>query len=1702
MKDKLTVESASPFLYTPQNQVPVGGLRKDDGTARVVGDMSDPHPGQRLRTKPDGDPDGAPAHSVNEMSGPKGGVKPDYTGPLPFPEPEPKPRPRHKYKAATYLSVYAQCNDTFVVTMDDDMRHMFFQFRVRRSDLYLCVWYLVLQRGEELWFVAIRARTMNQGARNASKIACNFAEEWLEAWRLQMDEVVLGWLPLQQPAMIAAYESRKQLLGAPQARPFWAAVYTDNFDFTFSSSDLAAAGTFIWKRMNKEANIWLQDHVMYGTCTSWIGGRYVLSAGFGCLTPSKRCRAITQCKAALDGTLTREAYESNNSFLVHVNDICDWPTGSLQGLTGPLKIPGFDEDLVIMTPQATERYKNAIVLLETRCFAPFMSGVEDAFDQWAGSGAALRSIRTHATDCCTNPEPHEYNENPQPHVAGVCEGLYWRFRLSGEWLNRHITLTEATGPALSVLQTVPHFPDDINLLVADATAAIAAGAGTSKSADTQLMQRQLETTESYRKHAESCWYDHWAGWGNGISDELSRDNVEMARRLAHAFGIKLTEIPITAESKAFMAATLLATSPAEKARSTLAVPIRDLGGRHGTVVIDNDGTVDDLLEQYCATHQHVGKAAMRLRVVVEGKQLSGEQPLNETGWTPGLTAHILPRARAGALHDVESPPSPVRRSPQASPPVPRAPQRARTPTNLPQTPCNAGASSRSVTGALHSVPSVASVADVGRLGHAVARASPRLAHAALHDVPEVARATRQEIGSPQPESAPLARAQAVAKVAHRLSASSSAYAICPDDPARLHQMVLSAATVRLEAIPKGSLSADAWGFRWVRAFAQSLGPTVRWMRPRWDDPELDIEQELWFTSIGLMWINHNMKPSARRRKRGYGEAQPPSAMLAIYGWMRVMRDCGRYTCDTKAMRPVLQGLCMRYKAMWGQEAFMTEQAKLFSRIMLVKIVASCDSYAIPTWSEALHDAWGVQIRYLSSTGERKDVLCRDFAGEDIFPRANISTIDAQYERTTVDVANLRAVANGHLIMATSAASKCDRLNVDWSKQKQWYKYVATDPLNFAKAWVAYELKYPCAADQRRQWPAFSPSGGAECFTSAQFVAQHRRLLTHALGDEEAQGRTPHSHRATFISALAAARATGKHPQLTDAVCQAHLRWKCVDSMLSYMKMRPHDYANNVQIGTGTDAGPSMPANAPEVEPVDAMLNLLCATEMLGLEAQRAGGPPPAADRAKRPLPTSFTPHATASLIDDVEVVGAEGTLRSKGQDSWQLLGTFHAIPNGLWVSDCEDCTRSKKCETCVVTTRCMVSHFLGVYAFPGGSKRQAYTITPEDEPDVHYAVRADYLLSRLPQAQRSALAKVALQGERRAPPPSPAPSPPSSPMVSPVARSTNARDTGADVPRAQGRRPAAESVGVPAARGNGARCNGRHPHAYYEESLCPGCGDNTGRCECGAIGRCLYCTGAYEPDAKGVLDSPTGAVATREVVPSESDDVPDGSAAVELPSSATPPSHTHAWHMDGVHCPLCDQDSTFSWCYCGACHCTLCSPVPRPAYGPMRPGGVYAPPPLPAPPPSPPPTPPEDEDVGVPLPPSYCCFEDWDWCPVCKQLVCTACSNRELFDVVHNLGHVQRVVGCIDGIWRNLYAVRDVDPALPLLHNVCVCGCHYEYLDITTHATNPLPSTDDEEEFEGQFEDMYPAHYPIAGPLALDRLCTPDAPAGFVPTTP
>ena len=82
-----------------------------------------------------------------------------------------------------------------------------------------------------------------------------------------MDVEVEAWLPKQTPELRKGYRIRRQALGKDQARPFWAAVYTDNFDMTFCSSDLFAIGARVWKEMNNEAGIWLQEHVCCGTCS-------------------------------------------------------------------------------------------------------------------------------------------------------------------------------------------------------------------------------------------------------------------------------------------------------------------------------------------------------------------------------------------------------------------------------------------------------------------------------------------------------------------------------------------------------------------------------------------------------------------------------------------------------------------------------------------------------------------------------------------------------------------------------------------------------------------------------------------------------------------------------------------------------------------------------------------------------------------------------------------------------------------------------------------------------------------------------------------------------------------------------------------------------------------------------------------------------------------------------------------------------------------------------------------------------------------------------------------------------------------------------------------------------------------------------------------------------------------------------------------
>ena len=1331
----LTADGPPPSRYFPWWDTPFGCIIKGDGTGRVVGDMTDPHDKIRERNKPHGEPDGPWVVSLNDLSGPKGGAKEGYTGPLPFPEPEPKPRPRDKYVALALLRFYANLLRTFVVTLDDDIRHMFFQFNTAKCDRPLNVWNTVMDFNEYSvtlklthlvrYLVTISVDVMNMGWRNASKVGSNFAWEWLDAWAREFDTYVGAWIKRQNRAFIDAYEQRLDSLGHVQARPFWGAVYTDNFDMSFASSELGAQGTLLWKRMNKDANIWLQDHVQYGTCSDWIGGRSATMGGFGCLVPSKQARATHHCRAAIDGQLDRETFESNNSFLVHVADICDWPKGMLKGVNGPLAVPGFDTDIVIMTPTAHAVYLKCIDLLRTRPLASFWCGIKDAFFEWGGNGRGTKPIRVHASDCCTDPAPHEHNATPSPHVAGIVDGIFWRFKLTGEWLDRHITLTESAGPAIGMLMTVPIFPDDINCLAADATSATAAAVGTSSAPNLITMKACLEDEPEYATSAKSAWTKHWKGWGNGLSDLLSRDNMHLAFRLADAFGIKLVELPISKSVTNFMWRTLVLTRPVPP--DAFQVEVRGIDGKTVMLYAHTTQTVEQLLEAYKAK---VNMAAAVLRIVAGGKQLDTDKTVGECGVGAHATLHVR-AGIPGGMQEVPAPPSPMVSNAQSTrqaagssaadarlPPPPPSPPPSRSMVSVPASPMPVACMRPTVP----------------------LRESPRHAqrrHQSLKEVPDLAPPRERRAGSPQPITAKAARAAYASSTAERLSSINTEYAICPDDPEKLKHMVAEAHAAGLAGIPKGTNAADEWGFKHMVGFAQDCGPTVRWMRPRVGSADIDEENEAWFVSCAAGYLAQVVKPSARRRKRGYTQGLPTTPLLAIYGWRRVQKDCGRYLCDMKLVRKHVRGLCMLYKKVWGPEAFEVQQAGIFLRVELVMLCETCVTYGVAGWSVTEHDVWHVIVAYEVCTGERKDAWTSAFEGDDVLKRGNFSCIDKNAARLIMTAETIVEAREreGSLVEGTCAPSKCDRLNIVWSKQKQYFRVRRDDTFSFAYLWLQFEAKYPCPLEKRSTWPAFSPYGNEETFAPHRAAVQHKQLCVTAIG-AKAEDKTVHSHRATFASSLTVARAEG-NTEITDGVTQALIRWKTLASLMSYNKLTPNSYANLVEKGTAADAGLVNEADVPEHGPEETLNELEQTMSALdqGLKPEPAStavlpGANHPADKRVPPAPTPANAPSAAAALPAIEVVGYDAPVSTAGKDSWQLLGSNVDLPNSLWGEEDGG------------TTTCTIAHFLNKHKFPGlAQKRVAYAVSLEGDGGL-YAVRADTIRDHLEPSRKRALRRL------------------------------------------------------------------------------------------------------------------------------------------------------------------------------------------------------------------------------------------------------------------------------------------------------------------------------------------------------------------------
>ena len=547
--DACSVDGIGPLTNIPGYIYGTGGVDKSDdptpeGEKRKVGNTTDPIEPVRARNKPHGEPDGDKVVNFNELTGPAK-LPEDYDGPpVPWPDPEVKMSTRQIYLANAIMRHLAHLGEMKLVGIRDDVRWMFWQFWLDPSQYWLSVCFMWLMIDGELWYCACRDLVMTMGVRPSSKIACRFAEEFLEAFNKKLDLYVkTTWLPLQTQALQNALEWRRVNLGMEQARPYFNTPWTDDFKFTYCGAELGAEGTFLWRQQCSEAKLNMSSKVGGGTVVDYVGARYVLNGGFGCVVPSKRDRTLAECFAAMAGRRTLDELIATNSYLVHIADIIDLPHGSLKGVGGPVtnaqRLGSFGDCVIkVKGFRAMDIYNEMVFQMKNRAAASFMCAFVDT-PQLELKGGPMRICAD--SDACSDVE--------NPHICGAAGGYFWRWPIVGAWRDRHITLTESLGTVFNTIIVPPLFPDTDILLGGDSCASRAAQLGTSKAVSLLILTDHQKKSQTYLCNAHHFYFIHRPGISNNLTDLGSRDRMREMYLLAAAFGFKLTEIPVPQEAE-------------------------------------------------------------------------------------------------------------------------------------------------------------------------------------------------------------------------------------------------------------------------------------------------------------------------------------------------------------------------------------------------------------------------------------------------------------------------------------------------------------------------------------------------------------------------------------------------------------------------------------------------------------------------------------------------------------------------------------------------------------------------------------------------------------------------------------------------------------------------------------------------------------------------------------------------------------------------------------------------------------------------------------------------------------------------------------------------------------------------------------------------------------------------------------------------
>ena len=611
----------------------------------------------------------------------------------------------------------------------------------------------------------------------------------------------------------------------------------------------------------KQMNLWMSSKASCGTTGDYIGARSCITGGFGTVTMEKRGRCVADCLTALNDNATKDELHAHNSFIVHLVDVLDLDPAVLNGLWAPdkLPVPGF-----------------AVIPLSDSLCAPHMR------------------------------KPFAFVREQYITIIGLV----------------------STRPAAAFLSGVRDVPD--TLATPNRSLRLTVRMGSDCRASPRAMRVAGHALE-YEwflplDEIDSDWLLRHVNVGESVGPAV---NVAIFGVMFGAFEL-IHEGDNTAECAMLLGTSKVTDLQYIRRRLALTPGFHEckhsLWCEHsfGSGLGFDDANSRELHEVAAGLAAAFG----RRRVVVDAMRVPGVPELladillNTTPYSKKKKTTHSRRVRFTPTSSDLRPELAEERgegtcssafctsaSHVLSPTPPRAAPLRRAPT----APSGAGLSPtpEAVTRGPRSVSPLPLPLNL-TTSPALSPTPPKAAACISGSGP--ARALR----SPQPLNAKVARAIAEAQAGDTLLGTSNPYLLGSGAPSTTRALVVASKQCAHEGIPSGTLSHDSWGFNWAARFCNEHDTPV--MRPRIGSPHIDEDAEAELMGLMCFWIASRMAPSPRKLAKGIGNAQPSSVAQAMYGYRRVLRDCGRFRACLHKAGQVLKGLSLALMRTWGQEA--------------------------------------------------------------------------------------------------------------------------------------------------------------------------------------------------------------------------------------------------------------------------------------------------------------------------------------------------------------------------------------------------------------------------------------------------------------------------------------------------------------------------------------------------------------------------------------------------------------------------------------------------------------------------------------------------------------------------------------------------------------------------------------------------------------